>query len=145
MNNIAFFNKLTLALLAHLYSKFPVPCDLDSINFSATLIADDSIEEIFNFTGEAHHTFRFLEKEGYIEYSRLHNDTGIFSQLILTSKGLAVLNSVPDSLASKEAIIDRIKSTLEKGALEGAQDSIKELAKSLFSTAVFYVSGQLIG
>lgn len=145
MTNIDFFNKFTLALLAHLYSKFPVPCDLNSINFAATLVASDSTEEIFNFIGDAHHTVRFLEKEGYIDYSTLHTDTGIFSQAILTSKGLAVLNSVPDSLVSKEAIIDRIKSTLEKGALECAQDSIKELVKSLFSTAALYVSGQLIG
>jgi hypothetical protein len=144
MNNIEFFNCFTLALLELLYSKFPVPTEINAMSVAASIIPEDTeYEAAFDLLANAHHAVTYLENEGYIEFKRLHYDTGTFSNVRLKNKGFVILNSTPDSLNPSESLIDRIKSALANGVTEGSKESFKELTKSLLGKAAIYASAHL--
>ncbi len=70
-------------------------------------------------------TFKFLSNENYINFQR--QVYGGFIGVTLTSKGLSVLNAVPDSLKEKEAFSLSLKNALKNGSEEVLADTMKKL------------------
>jgi len=62
-------------------------------------------------------TIQFLDKEGFISYeAKVVNEA--FYGVTLSSKGLALLNSVPQSLHAKEILACKLKQAVGEGSRE---------------------------
>gem|GEM_PF-5744865 len=107
---------------------------------SSVLPENAADEEVFEILANAHHAVTYLENEGYIQFKSVHFENGIFPGARLRNKGFVILNSTPDSLNPSESLIDRIKSALAKGAVDGSKESFKALTKSLLEKAAVYAS-----
>ena len=125
MKNIDFFNIFALALLEKLYGEFPNPIEIDTNNLGVSLIPEDCSEEIIhNLLNSTDNAVTFLAEEGFITYKSAYLGGG-FSQVRLTAKGLAVLNSTPEAIDSREPLIARIRKAFAGGAKEAATETVK--------------------
>lgn len=137
MDNIAFFNRLTLALFEKLYSSFPTPADLDVKAIAMTVIPEDAeVDETWNNLQAAEDAIEFLADEGFLTHKGKYLEGGTFLQTRLTLKGLAILGSTPDSLEGKKPLIDRIRKVLAGGAKEAGTEAVKHLTQQAFAAAV---------
>ena len=136
-DNIEFFNLFTLALFERLYAEFPTPIDLDVGTLAASLVPGDCIDDDtwYKRVSSADHAVTFLTDEKFITHKGTYLEGGKFLQVRLTSKGLAVLNSTPNSLESKETLISRIRKALAGGAKEAGAETVKQLVQQAFTTA----------
>lgn len=136
-DNIDFFNLFTIALFDCLYTNFPNPIQLNV----ARLVSELLPEEMSN---DAHlrriqltvHATSFLAEEQFITYKDARPTVGQFVGIRLTSKGLAVLNSVPDSIDKNEPIIGEIREALAGEAKEAGGESIRRIVQTLLSTGL---------
>ena len=137
MDNITFFNRLTLALFEKLYSSFPTPADLDVKAIALTVIPEDAERaETWNSLQAAEDAIDFLAQEGFLTHKGTYLEGGTFLQARLTLKGLAILGSTPDSLEERKPLIDRIRKVLAGGAKEAGAEAVKQLAQQAFAAAV---------
>ena len=137
MDNIAFFNRLTLAVFEELYSAFPTPQDIDVNAIAAELIPQDAEEhETWNSLQAAEDAIDFLAQEGFLTHKGSFLEGGTFLKVRLTLKGLAILGSTPDSLEEKKPLIGRIRNVLAGGAKEAGTEAVKQLAQQVFAAAV---------
>lgn len=107
MDNIERFNRIAAALFKVLYESFPKPLVTfrsDSLRESAGLPPVHE-HEVINETGQ---TVKWLQDEGFIRYSSSARDQH-FTMVVLTQKGLAAMNSVPDALAPTQTVGNRLK------------------------------------
>lgn len=107
--NMKDFNEWVAKILKHLYSVFPVEDDFDA----SDMTGEKEMEKNELFNG----TMQFLKNEEFIRF----NDLGTFGSygymnIVLTAKGLSVLNYSPDSLEKKEPLIDKLKGALKSGS-----------------------------
>lgn len=116
VSNIDQFNTVTAEVFVTLYQSFPVEIDLDVQNFTHENISDyyqtsDLGGGLFlkNHAKLIHSAIRWLIDEGYIRTDRESKSS--FRLCILTSKGLEVLNLMPDSLDSSigEKLVSAVK------------------------------------
>jgi hypothetical protein len=126
VNNIDFFNRMTLAVLEDLYS-FPTPKDIDVKALAISVIPEEAgHEQIWDMLQASEDTIRFLGHEGFLAYHGEYLDGGTFIQSRLTLKGLAVLGSTPESLGgTKSPLIDQIRSALKGGAKTASSEVVK--------------------
>lgn len=137
MDNIAFFNRLTLALFEQLYGSFPTPTDLDVKALALIVIPEEAEEvEVWNSLQAAEDAIEFLAQEGFLTHKGSYLEGGTFLQARLTLKGLAILGSTPDSLEGRQPLIDRIRKALAGGAKEAASETVKQLTQQAFAAAV---------
>jgi len=137
MDNIAFFNRLTLALFETLYSSFPRPADLDVNALAMTVIPENAeFDETWNSLEAAADAIDFLAAEGFLTHKGTYLEGDTFLQARLTLKGLAILGSTPDSLEEKKPLIDRIRKALAGGAKEAGTEAVKQLTQQAFAAAV---------
>lgn len=137
MDNIAFFNRITLALFDKLYSAFPVPIDLRIGSIAMSVIPEDAeYDKTWNSLQAAEDAFEFLAEERFLTHTGTHREAGTFLQARLTLKGLAILGSVPDALHDKQSLIDRIRKVLAGGAKEAGSETVKLLTQQAFAAAV---------
>ncbi|MEO3988199.1 hypothetical protein [Plesiomonas shigelloides] len=109
MRNIELFNLSVAEILGECYEAFPERINLKESDIAYKVIEyyDDSVtEDIQPFVDQlfniASSTIQWLEQAGYIWVGgRNYND---FYQVTLSSKGLELLNLVPESLNTKESI-----------------------------------------
>ncbi len=135
--NIDLFNRFALALFAKLHESFPVPANLDFESIMMSVIPDDEgYEETFNILVTAREAVNFLESEGFLSVGFKGTDGRGVSQVRLTMKGLAILDSVPASLEKKESLISSISAITKKGLKQAASDQVSELAKQAFTLAI---------
>ncbi|MGZ8225049.1 MAG: hypothetical protein ACXWT3_00230 [Methylococcaceae bacterium] len=87
MTNMEKFNKCAAEIFSLLYEKFPVRIDIKISNFPEY----DNVEDRKIF----HATVDFLNSEGFLKYTNVVY--GGYVSVVLTSKGLAVLNLTPRS------------------------------------------------
>jgi hypothetical protein len=74
-------------------------------------------------------TIIFLESEGFIRYeSRALNET--FNGVALTSKGLTILNAVPDTLQEKTPLGTKLISVVREGSKEVIRMVVEQVIKS---------------
>ena len=137
MDNITFFNRLTLALFEKLYSSFPTPVDIDVKAIAMTIIPEDAEgAETWSSLQAAEDAIDFLAQEGFLTHKGTYLEGGTFLQTRLTLKGLSILGSTPDALEGRQPLIDRIRKVLSGGAKEAGAEAVKLLTQQAFAAAV---------
>lgn len=137
MDNITFFNRLTLALFEKLYLTFPTPIELDVKSIAMSVIPEDAeLDQAWNGLQAAEDAIDFLEQEGFLTYKGKYLEGGTFLQARLTLRGLAILGSTPDSLEGKQPLIDRIRKVLSGGAKEAGTEAVKQLTQQALAAAL---------
>jgi hypothetical protein len=74
-------------------------------------------------------TILFLESERFIRYES-HKLNEVFDGVTLTSKGLTVLNYVPDVLKEKTPLGTKLLSVVQEGSKEGIRTVVEQVIKS---------------
>ncbi len=121
MDNIVFFNRMTLALFDRLYSAFPTPVDLTTNSIAMSILPEGAAyDETWSSLQAAEDAIVFLAQEGFLTHKGTYLEGGTFLQARLTLKGLAILGSVPVALEGKQSLIDRIRKVLAGGAKEAS-------------------------
>ena len=122
MSNMDDFNEATVLILAKLYDAFPQRLWFKVADL-VEVAADDN--KLRNY-GD---TILFLESEGFIlyEYNKLNE---VFDGVTLTSKGLTVLNYVPDVLKEKTPLGAKLLSVVQEGSKEGIRTVVEQVIKS---------------
>jgi hypothetical protein len=109
MNNIDQFNAIVAGIFCRLYSEFPKPVHLEveKLRTELGVEAKDWWQER-NGSNPIGSAIEWLQVEGFIRYSSQAH-CQLFANVVLTAKGFAALNKVPDALTSKPTIGERIK------------------------------------
>ena len=137
MDNIAFFNRLTLELFDQLYRSFPTPTDLDVKALAMAIIPEEAEkEETRNSLQAAEDAVDFLAEEGFLTHKGGYLEGGTCLQVRLTLKGLAILGSTPGSLEGRQPLIDRMRKALAGGAKEAGSETVRQLVQQTFSAAM---------
>jgi hypothetical protein len=138
-DNIKEFERSSALILAKLYEVFPVPSEL-----APSEIDPGSSGE----TQELHAgTIEFLRAEGYLRYQEVvHRNTHgrsigmLYSDAVLTAKGLAVLNTPHDNSAAASDDASRGKRLMD-AMRSGAIDIARTIVRALLSEGVKSVLG----
>jgi len=136
-SNIKRFNTITATTFALLYEAFPVPrpllfAQVFDISLHQEFIDDrenyPEIQKDIVFLSSA---IAWLEEAGYISSSRYDYPYG-FTEVVLTAKGLEVMNAIPDSLTAGQTLGSFLKDVVSKGVTESAIKGVQfALAKGL--------------
>jgi hypothetical protein len=121
--NIILFDKCVALILDTLYQNFPIETYIKCSNF-VEFDAEDKSEVFFS-------TMRFLKKENFIIFSE--QVYGGFIGVVLTTKGLGLLQAVPKSL--KEPFFSQIKKAIKSGS----NLLISEVIKQFISYSVEHI------
>ena len=109
MADKAFVNKAILKILTTLYESFPEPVDLnpEKLDPDANAKERDLYYELI----------LWLKDEGFIR-------GGSFRRAVLTLKGFAVLNAVPESLKEGKTFGDYFKELLKEGSVNAINQAV---------------------
>jgi hypothetical protein len=108
--NMELFNKAATLMLAKLFDEFPKPTHLKITEFEQKM--SDEVGEIYSAT------LIFLRDEGFIRCDRITNRGLDARDVVLSSKGLAALNSTPKALKDKRSLGEKIKNVAHSGTKE---------------------------
>jgi len=130
------FNAFTLALFKELYDSFPSPIDVDATEIAWKLLPELSQEDGLRLFRAADHAVNWLVAEGFIRVGSTSMDAASeFSDVSLSSRGLAVLGSVPDAIEKKESVATQIEDLLA----EAGKDVAKEEVRTGIRTLMLYI------
>lgn len=133
--NISEFNTITGLVFSQLYGQFPVSVDLDQGAIASAMGAVSSstpgLQSGRQFTEVLAHSLKWLSDEGYVRSA----GPLAYEKVTLTTKGLAVLNAVPQGLSVT------IGSTIATNASAGNLSSVGELVGGLIGGFAKSVSG----
>lgn len=120
--NIQEFNRGVALALNRLYAAFPTPTALRMDDLDET--ADRETRRVYAAT------VRFLRNEGLI---RVQAETiaDIFVGVVLTAKGLSLLQAVPEALQEKKPWAAWLRDTLTDGSRAGLQTVIELLLRQV--------------
>jgi len=137
MNNMDFFNRLTLGMFAQLYKEFPKPLDVN-IDMIAMNIVPENEEygAAWDCLGAAEDAVDFLVQEGFLIHKGKSPKGRVFLQARLTLKALAVLGATPGSLGRKIPMIECINNALTGGVKEAGSEIVKRLVQQVFAAVV---------
>lgn len=110
MDNIEFFNRTTAALLRILLQKFPHPVamfDTEKFRAAAALPANSEPQE----TEDIADVVKWLATEGYIRFREEGGLGQMFTQVVLTAKGLTAVGRVADTLTPRRPVAEWLKET----------------------------------
>jgi hypothetical protein len=133
--NIDDFNRGCVLIMAWLYRSFPRPVvlDVDGIDGGEDLFDDEKAARLAGRVSVYVATVRFLADEGYLIY-RQHDDCSGFSAARLTSKGLAALNRVPDTLKpAQKTLGERIIGITTDLAGAAGKEAVKLAVQALLT------------
>ena len=122
MSNIDSFNEIAAKVLERLLDIFPQGTRLQAEEF----VDKTDKNGVSNFS----YTVRFLGTEGLLRYELASDDGELFFEVILTSRGLAALNSVPDG-PEKQTFGQKISTALGSGSQEALRSTINELITAI--------------
>lgn len=125
MENIERFNRNTVQILGILYDSFPVPIELDSSKFDDPLSFQSTVE--------------FLQTSGYLAVGKVaqaFQGNAHFFFVVLTEKGLSVLNAVPSSLVMNESLGKQMVGIVKSGTKKVSLEAIKALVSELIKLGV---------
>lgn len=139
--NMKVFNLVALRIFAELYDAFPLPVEIIPRSISSEILsAGAPPDDVLNSIVIADTTLRWLEAEGFLRHSSSGSEAGIFYQVQLTLKGLAVLNSVsPSKNKAPVPMIQKIKKVFCAQEKKADEKSLKVVLNELLSMA-FHVS-----
>ena len=131
------FDEGVALVFEKLYQEFPKKLYLEVAE-----IKEDASEEEIAMYGE---TITFLEEEGFIRFiNPQYGDDGNLYSVIharLTSKGLAVLKAVPESLSASQTAIEFTSEALKNGSKELLSKAVSELISMGLSVGLRAASG----
>lgn len=136
--NIDDFNTGVALILGKLYENFPNaiqlnPSELHTLEYSdSDPLTDEKINRNLELYEIYYHTAFFLLDEGYIRGRRIDGYT-VINECTLTSKGLAVLQRVPESIQGKKRSVGDFLIDLSK---DGLKTVTKEAVKIAVSTVL---------
>jgi hypothetical protein len=125
--NISEFNTITGLVFTQLYKEFPVAVDLDRAAIESAMSTAFSggstnvLQSGRPFTEVFAHSLTWLSNEGYVRSA----GPLAYEKVMLTEKGLATLNAVPQGLSAT------IGSTLASNASAGNWSSVGDLIGGL--------------
>jgi hypothetical protein len=120
--NIEDFNRGVALVLGRLYTAFPVPTSIRADEL------DETADRVSRLAYEA--TIRFLRDEGLIRIQAETLDDR-FIGVVLSAKGLALLQAVPDALQEKKPWADWLRDTLRDGSRVGLKTLIEILLRQV--------------
>ena len=110
-SNIDKFNEMVVQLFSRLYEEFPREIDVEFKELTAT----SDLQERRIYTDGV----IFLIREKFITVKCVNNVRNRFEDVVLTSKGLSVLNSSPECLEHQITIGESITEVLKTGVKDG--------------------------
>lgn len=120
MYNRKLFNDFSAKLFDKLYDSFPIGLDINIEDFPE--LNTDGNSEIFSST------INFYSNEGFIRFEEKFY--GVFTGVVLTSKGFSILNATPpEKFNTKSNIGAELKAALTVGKTAAIQDLISEIIK----------------
>ena len=132
-NNIEQFNEYTAIFLIELYSGFPEPKSMKPYELVGGVIDEEELTACAKTEFSAH-TFRWLEKEGFLTTEgSMGGNSYAFRSCVLTSKGLAALNAEVDCMKENRSVIDLLRTGLKMGAAESAKAIISQSIAKMFA------------
>ncbi len=136
--NIEDFNRGCALILGVLYRSFPRPVviSMESLDNGEDLLPECRAERMLERRAVYAATVQFLADEGYLIFaSKAGPETSrSFSMVRLTSKGLATLNRVPDSLRPPSKTIGDSLVDFGKDAITGSvKDFLKQTIGAVFT------------
>lgn len=136
-DNMKVFHLVALRILNQLYEAFPLPVEIIPRSISSEILsADAPPDDVLNSVVIADNTLRWLETEGFLRHSSSGFEAGIFYQVQLTLKGLAVLNSVPPGNNEEpESLIRKIRKALCADIKTAHKDALRGVLDELFNMA----------
>jgi hypothetical protein len=123
MTNMDDFEKGVALILAKLYQTFPQGV----VIYTDQLESGASDETLKNYSG----TIQFLTKEGFISCGSMAGSGRAYQNVVLTTKGLQILNAVPDAIKDKKPIGEKIIESLKSGSKE----TLKIIVNQIISLA----------
>ncbi len=118
--NIREFNLFTAELFSLLYDNFPNPVVVAPEEFDER--ADREAIKVYV------NTMLFLKEEGFIRYAKVTPDN-VFIDVVLTAKGLALLNLIPEGITEGKSLIQSLKEVLQEGSKVALKTLIDTLLK----------------
>jgi hypothetical protein len=126
MTNMDDFEKGVALVLAKLYKTFPQ----STVIYTNQLEAGASDETMKNYSG----TIEFLTREGFISCGSMAGSGRAYANVVLTTKGLQILNAVPDAIKDKMPIGEKIIDTLKSGGKETLKNIVNQIITLAAST-----------
>jgi hypothetical protein len=103
-NNRNDFNQCTALIFELLYQEFPRETDV---------VVEDLVESLDDEMADNYFaTILFLQREGLIRYQNLYFST--FNRMILTAKGLKVMDTIPDMIKPEQTMAQQISHALSE-------------------------------
>lgn len=130
LKNIDFFNLYVGRIFAKLLSEFPLEINLSSQDIEPECDMYSKQEQMVKST------IKWLKNAGYITYD-INPNLGGFLNVILTAKGLELLNSTPESVENKKTIAKELKRYYDLSR----DEMVKELASKALSYGAKYCFG----
>jgi hypothetical protein len=121
-NNIELFNKFIEDLLLRLYENFPIEKNICITDFE---YLDNKESSSIFFS-----SVKFLKKEEFLNYNEAVY--GAYTQVVLTTKSLSLLNAIPASIEAKQTV----GKELEVAVKEGKSELIKKITGEILKTAI---------
>ncbi len=118
-NNRDDFNQCVALVFELLYQEFP-----QEINITVDELIESFDEEV---TDNYAATIRFLQREGLIRYQTLNYDT--FTGVVLTAKGLKILDAHSDNVEKEETIAQQISIALQQKNNQVIKTTIQQIIK----------------
>jgi len=127
--NMELFNKGAALILAKLFDEFPKSVYLNIAHLDEKMT--DREAEVYGST------LIFLRDEEFIRCSGQILHGGLMAgNVVLTSKGLNVLNSTPDALKQKISLGEQVKEVAKNGTKETINNIMKIVIGSLVSNGI---------
>jgi hypothetical protein len=114
------FNQCVTLACELLYKNFPQETSMVVDNLATEPLDEEMMDNYFA-------TIRFLQREGFIRYQEF--DFGTFCGTVLTTKGLNVLDTIPDTFNKEETIAQRLSNALKENNKEAISNVVKEIIK----------------
>jgi len=118
-NNKTDFNQCAALVLRLLYQAFPRETNI-VVDDLAESLDDEKTDNYFA-------SIRFLQRENVIHYQELHYNS--FNGIVLTAKGLKVLDTFLDKFNEDKTIGDEISHTLQDENEQAVERVIREVIK----------------
>ena len=141
INNIELFNVAVAEVFGRCYKSFPIPINVEVIELSHLIqeTIDSECELENNVRSHEYEisraTVNWLIDADYLWSRNATNNS--FNGLVLTPKGLEVLNSIPSGLENKTTLGEK----LGEGAKEIGKDATLDIVKSTLAYGAALVFG----
>lgn len=124
--NIDLFDIYAGRVLNELLCKFPMPSDLKVPKLTIDRLNDKDEEKHREII---YHTINWLADENFIRYRDKTLGLELFTDVVLTSKGLKTLKQTPKNLSDNPTLA----TSLKKAIATGKDELIKQAVNAIFS------------